>query len=132
MNSSVYFSTVQGPDEIEKILAQQTSTKTPLPTLLNSVATVSKPSPLAQEVTADSSDNESVQDSDNEEPTEEFDDPGTAELFDILFTEAETHTRSQKSTKRTSKSNAQKRANLPLEIFDYMHTAKCRRLFSLS
>ena len=66
-----------------------------------------------------------MQDSDNEEPMEEFDDLGTTELFDLLSTEAETHTRSQKSTKQISKSDTQKWANLSPKIFDYMHTAKC-------
>ena len=87
---------------------------------------------MAQEVIADNSDNESVQDLDNKKPIGEFDDSGTTELFDLLSTEAEMHTRSQKSTKQTSQSDAQKRANLPPEIFDYMHIAKYQRLFSLS
>lgn len=34
--------------------------------------------------------------------------------------------------KQASKTDAQKRANLPEEIFDYIHIAKCRRLFSLT
>ena len=49
------------PEEIEKILTRRavTSTKTQLPNTL--VGTASKPGPLAQEVGADTSDNESMQ-----------------------------------------------------------------------
>lgn len=73
----------------------------PLSTLFNNIATISKSSLLAQEVTADSSSNESMQDSDNKELTGGFNDSCTTELFDLLSTKAETHIRSQKLIKQT-------------------------------
>lgn len=57
---------VQGPDEIEKILGQRTAATKPQPQT-SLAGTIAKPSPLAQEVHADSSDNESVQGSEDEE-----------------------------------------------------------------
>lgn len=86
---------------------------------------------MAQEVHANSSDNESVQSSEDEEQ-KEFDNLVTTELFNLLSTKAETQTCGQKVTKQTSKLDAQKQANLPPEIFDYIHTAKCWRHFVLA
>lgn len=49
----------------------------------------------------------------------------------MFTTEAEEELLAKKAKKRTSASDAEKRAKLPDEIFNYIHTAKCRRLFSL-
>lgn len=122
---------VKEPDEIEKILKKRQSIGLPQPKTTDQPSGA-KPSPLAQEIDLDASDNDSVQDSGNEEPENEFHDQATEQLFDLISTEAESHSQSQKMKKQASKTNAQKRASLPDEIFDYIHVAKCRRLFSLA
>lgn len=66
------------------------------------------------------SDNKLVQESTND--SNNFDDLVINELFDLLST---------KFKKQTFKFDVQKRQNLPLKIFDYIHTAKYRRLFLL-
>lgn len=125
---------VTGPDEITKILDKRkaatvlSKTQPSTSTQLSST----RPSPLAQEIDLDNSDNDSVQSSDNDELGDEFHDPSADQLLDLLSTEAETSSLSKKMKKQASKTDAQKRANLPEEIFDYMHVAKCRRLFSLA
>lgn len=89
-----------------------------------------RPSPLNQGVDAeDLSDNESVAAS---MQGDDFEDSGTNELFDLLTPEAEEVSRNKKHKKKASQTDAAKRANLPDEIFDCIHVAKCRRLFSLA
>lgn len=88
-----------------------------------------RPSLLSQHVKAnDVSDLESVADLE----VDEFYNPATTQLFDILTTEAKQEFQARRSKKKTSKSDAKKRAKLPDEIFDYIHVAKCRRLFTLA
>lgn len=123
---------VKSPEEVEKILAKRATPATgnPQPSSLPSRA---RPSPLAQEVDLDASDNESMQGSENEqEELNKFSDPTAKQLFELLSTDAEIASQSKQSKKQASKSDAQKRAALPHEIFDYIHVAKCRRLFSLA
>ena len=92
-----------------------------------------KQSPLGQEVDIeDLSDGESVASSEYRKAEDEFNDPATNQLFDILSTEAEVESQTKKKKKQVSKGDVEKRANLLDEIFDYIHTAKCRRLFSLA
>lgn len=50
----------------------------------------------------------------------------------ILNTETEDASKKKKIAKRISQSDAEKRAQLPDEIFDYIHVAPCRRSFSLA
>ena len=92
-----------------------------------------KQSPLGQEVDIeDLSDGESVASSEYRKAEDEFNDPATNQLFDILSTEAEVESQTKKKKKQVSKGDVEKRANLLDEIFDYIHTAKYRRLFSLA
>lgn len=91
---------------------------------------VHRPSPLSQiaAVNEAESDIESNIGSDIDFDQEGFDQEDSDLLTALLGTEAE----EKKTSKRVSKSDAAKRALLPDEIFDYIHTAKCRRLFSLA
>lgn len=50
----------------------------------------------------------------------------------MVATEAEEDSNAKRARKQASKTDAQKRAKLPDELFDYIHAAKCRRLFSLA
>lgn len=63
---------------------------------------------------------------------DEFDQEDDAIIMELLDTEADNESHGKKSKKQINKSNAPKRASLPDEIFDYIHTAKCRRPFSLA
>lgn len=103
---------VKGPDEIEKILKKCQSTG-PLQPRTTDQPSCAKPSPLAQEINLDVSDNDSVQGSGNEEPENDFHDPATKQLFDLLSTKAESHSQSQKMKKQASKTDAPKRASMP-------------------
>lgn len=49
-----------------------------------------------------------------------------------MSTDADIAFQSKQSKKQASKSDAQKRAALFYEIFDYIYVVKCRRLFSLA
>lgn len=91
---------------------------------------VHRPSPLNQiaAVNKAESDIESNIGSDIDFDQEGFDQEDSDLLTALLGTETE----EKKTSKRVSKSDAAKRASLPDEIFDYIHTAKCRRLFSLA
>lgn len=111
-------------------MSQQTFTKILVSNTFH-VGTITKLILLAQEVHANSLNNELVQDSKNEEQRK-FDDLVTTKFFDLLSTKTKTNTRNQKTIKKRSKSNAQKRANLPFEIFDYILIAKCWQLFLLA
>lgn len=53
-------------------------------------------------------------------------------LLAILAIEVETKKQSRSAKNQANKSDLQKRANLPNEIFDYIHVALCTRLFSLA
>lgn len=56
-----------------------------------------------------------------------------ADLFSGFFiTDADENHLKKKKQCHVSKMDAQKRAKLPDEIFDYIHVARCRRLFSLA
>ena len=88
-----------------------------------------KASPLSCETNAeDSSDAESLASSDVDK---DFDDSETNQLFALFATEAEEESLAKKAKKRTSATDAEKRAKLPDDIFSYIHIAKCRQLFSL-
>lgn len=100
-----------------------------------------RPSPLNQVVVADemsdSSDNKSEvrskhEDNQKDKNKDKFSDLATDQLFDMLTTDVEDKSCSKKSKKQTFKTNAAKQDNLPNEIFDYIHAAKCRRLFFLA
>lgn len=125
---------VKRPDEIKKILDKRKVapilSKTQPSTSMQLSST--RPSPLAQEIDLENSDNKSAQSSNNEEPPDEFHDPCTEQLLDLLSTEAKTSSHNKKTKKQAFTTDAQKRANLPDEIFDYIHVAKCRQLFSLA
>ena len=89
-----------------------------------------KTSPLSQVLNAedDLSDAESIAGS---EADFEYDEE--ANLFSgILASDADQDRRERKKELRTSQTNATKRSRLPNEIFDYIHVARCRRLFSLA
>ena len=86
-------------------------------------------SPLNQETdTSNFSDNKSIARS---KVDENFDDPITNQLFTIFTTNIEKETQANRATNRLSATNAEKQAKLPNKIFNYIHTAKCRRLFLL-
>ena len=90
-----------------------------------------KAHPLSQFVDADSlSDQESVAESEAESDSGDVDE--TDLLSALLATEGEAQKKQRSAKKRTSKSDAAKRASLPNEMFDYIHVAPCRRLFSLA
>lgn len=63
---------------------------------------------------------------------EDFEEERADILAAVLGTDAEEARKGKHAEKRSSKSDAKKRKNLPDEIFDYIHLACCRRLFSLS
>lgn len=87
-----------------------------------------KPSPLSCETNAeDLSDAESSASSDVDK---DFDDSGTNQLFGLFITETEEKSLAKKAKKKISATDAEKRAKLSDKIFNYIHTAKCRRLFS--
>lgn len=88
------------------------------------------PSPLSQAVAADNAFSDagsSVAGSNHE-----FDQRDDDIITDLLDTKADNESHGKKSKKQINKSNAAKRALLPDETFGYIHTAKCRRLFSLA
>ena len=121
---------VKDPTEVEERLAKRVKTTNSQLSNLNRPKSMAKQSPLGHQVESaeDQSDLESAASSD----LDEFDDPATTAFLDLLATEVEEDSRVKKSKKRASKSDAEKRAKLPDEIFDYIHAAKCRRLFSLA
>lgn len=87
--------------------------------------------PLSQFVDADSlSDQESVAESEAESDNGDVDE--TDLLSALLATEGEAQKKQRSAKKRTSKSDAAKRTSPPNEMFDYIHVAPCRRLFSLA
>lgn len=63
---------------------------------------------------------------------DEFDDPATNALFDLVATEAEEDLNAKRAKKQASKTDAEKRAKLPDELFNYIHAAQCRKLFFLA
>lgn len=120
---------VHGPEEIENQMKKRTDAANANSQLSDTNwPKQAGRSPLNHEIAADEiSDNKSVV-----SKLDEFTDLATDQLFDLLTTDGENKTRSKKSRKRESKTNAAKRENLPDKIFDYIHIAQCRRLFSLA
>ena len=116
--------------EVEKQLAKCVKTNNSQLSNLNRPKIMAKQSPLGHQVKSaeDQSDLESAAGSD----FDEFDDLATTAFLDLLATKAKKDSRVKKSKKRVSRSNAEKRAKLLDEIFDYIHAANCRRLFSLA
>lgn len=56
-----------------------------------------------------------------------------ANLFgELIITDADKSQQKRKKQRQSSKTDAPKRARLPDELFDYIHVAGCRRLFSLA
>lgn len=93
---------VKGPDEVKKILNKRnapTSSKAQLQ------SSSTKPSPLAQEVDLEASENKSVG-TNNDETTEEFQDLAIEELLNLLSTEAKTSSHNKKMNKKASSTNA--------------------------
>lgn len=79
------------------------------------------------------SDTESIADSEAE--GEELDEGSIKDsdlLSSLLATEAETKQNTCLAKKKANKTDLQKRASLLDEIFDYIHVAQCRRLFSFA
>ncbi len=72
-----------------------------------------------------------MQRSRDEEPENNFYDLAVNHLFDLLLTKAKSNSESQKMIIQVSKTDTQKRASLPKEIFDYIYITKCRQLFLL-
>lgn len=120
---------VKGSEEVEDILSKRTTSSVNTLTSNAIDKSLSKPTFLAQKVAVNISNDELVQGFTNKDT--EFDDLVTNELFDLLFTDSERNSQTQKSKKLASKSNIQKRQNLQSKIFDYIHTAKCCRFFLL-
>lgn len=108
--------------------SQLSATNRPIPSL--------HPSPLSKELGAnDISDSESQAGSkagSEAGSDDDLIDPDMDQSFSTLSTEAEEEAKRQKKAEKGGQSDAKKRANLPDEIFDYIHTAQCRRLFSLA
>lgn len=70
--------------------------------------------------------------SNNNETTEKFRDLAIEELLNLLSTKAKTSFHNKKMNKKAFSTNKQKHTNLPNKIFDYIHVAKCHRVFSLN
>lgn len=111
---------MKGPDKVKKILNKQNASTLSKAQLQPSNI---KFSPLAQEVDLEALENESIE-SNNDETTEEFQNLAIEELLDLFSIEAKTSSYNKKMKKKASSTNAQKRANLPNKIFDYIHIAK--------
>lgn len=62
----------------------------------------------------------------------DFDEPDANTLIGLLATKAEEKSLKKKHTKKANQSDAEKRAKLPDKIFNYIHVARCRRLFALA
>lgn len=119
---------VKRSDKIEKIFKKCQTTRATFFSLQLSTTNQTnsiRPSLLVQEIDLDVFDNKSVQGFGNKEAKNEFHDPAIKKIFNILSTKAKIETQSQKIKKQASKTDAQKRASLPKEIFDYIHIAKC-------
>lgn len=91
------------------------------------------PLSLVTNAIADTSDAESVAESEAaESEAAEFDDDQDDLIAAFLATEADEQQIQKKKDKKANQSDAAKRAKLPDEIFDYIHVAQYRRLFSLA
>ena len=123
---------VKRHEEIAKVLSKQLSLPITIltPNAINTPGT--RPSPLAQELIGDFSDDKFAQKSANKDNADKFDNPVTSELFGLFYTDFEANSQTQKSKKQTSKTDTQKRQHFPFKIFNYIPTAKCCRLFSLA
>lgn len=95
-----------------------------------------KPSPLSQVLSADANtDAEDISESESVVGSDaDFDIiPGNDESMDgLLATDAEKARKKAKKDQQTSRTSEKKREMLADEIFDYIHVARCRRLFSLA
>ena len=63
---------------------------------------------------------------------DEFEQVDNYIFIGLLNTKTNNRSHSKKSKKQISKSDAAKRALFSIQIFDYIHTTKCQRLFSLA
>lgn len=125
------WSQVKSPDEIAQYLAKRTESLNIQPSDTNRVTLPANPSPLSREVAAeDVSDMESLAGSEKEFNI--LDDLEADQFFNSLGTNAELLVQQKKKDCLGCKSDAEKRAKLSNEIFDYIHVAPCRRLFSLT
>lgn len=62
----------------------------------------------------------------------EFDDPVTNILFNLIVIKTKKDSNTKKAKKQTSKTEMKKRVKLPNKLFDYIYTAQCQKLFSLA
>lgn len=122
---------IKDPDEIEKRMNNTTSTSVNAQLSdSNRPKALPKTSPLSQVLNAEDelSESESVAES---ECDLELD--ADADLFSgMLASDADQNRRQQKKELQANQTDAAKRSKLPNEIFDYIHVARCRRLFSLA
>lgn len=69
----------------------------------------------------------------NSEAEAEYELDEKTDLFSEIFaTEANQSQKQQKKNHKTSRSDVAKHANLSIKIFDYIHVARCHRLFFLT
>ncbi|MCJ1348467.1 hypothetical protein MMC31_006699 [Peltigera leucophlebia] len=139
------WSEVKDPKEIDKRMATKNHSSSSTASHASSQLSDSNrskhshPSPLSQMTTArdtNGSDTESAAGSVTSSVAD-FEADGfdleDADLFSgLIITDADENQLKKKKARQASKSDAQKRANLPDEIFDYIHVARCKRLFSLA
>lgn len=122
---------VKDPDETEKRM--NTTTSTSVNAHLsdsNRPKALPKTSLLSQvlNVKDELSESESVAESECDLELDE-----EADLFSgMLASDADQNRRHQKKDLQANQTDAAKRTKLPNEIFDYIHVARCRRLFSLA
>lgn len=121
---------VKNPTEIEKQLTKRVKTTNSQLSNLNRPQSIAKQSPFGQQV--ESAENHSDLESATSSEFNGFDNPETTIFLDLLTTKANENSQVKKRKNHASKSNAEKRAKLFNEIFDYIYAAKCWRLFSLA
>lgn len=63
---------------------------------------------------------------------DELDDSANSILYNLVTTEVEEDSNTMKTKRQAFKMDVEKRAKLPDELFDYIHTAKYQRLFTLT
>lgn len=128
------WSAIKDQKEIKERKAKKSNTVKPNKSIQPASPLCQVPNASAEE--DEESDNESVAGStagsvaDSEAKTFDMED---ADLFGkLIITDADENQQKRKKQRQSSKTDAQKRARLPNEIFDYIHVAGCRRLFSLA
>lgn len=132
------WSRIKDPKEIEdrKAKTKDGTGTTGNAQLLDENRPIAKISQLNQVLNADEdlSDAESVAGSAaGSEADFDIDDVDEADLISgLLATEADETQLSKKKERKSNKSDAAKRANLSEEIFEYIHVARCRRLYALA